>query len=30
MHVLIVEDEPEMAGLIARGLQEESYELHQY
>jgi DNA-binding response OmpR family regulator len=27
MHVLIVEDEPEMAGLIARGLQEESYEV---
>ncbi len=25
MHVLIVEDEPEMARLIARGLQEESY-----
>lgn len=27
MHVLIVEDEPEMAGLIARGLREESYEV---
>lgn len=27
MHVLMVEDEPEMAGLIARGLQEESYEV---
>ena len=27
MHVLIVEDEPEMARLIARGLQEESYEV---
>jgi len=27
MHVLIVEDEPEMAGLLARGLREESYEV---
>jgi len=27
MHVLIVEDEPQMAGLIARGLREESYEV---
>jgi DNA-binding response OmpR family regulator len=27
MHVLIVEDELEMAGLIARGLQEESYQV---
>jgi DNA-binding response OmpR family regulator len=27
MHVLIVEDELEMAGLIARGLREESYEV---
>lgn len=27
MHILIVEDEPEMAGLLTRGLQEESYEV---
>lgn len=27
MHVLIVEDEPEMAGLLARGLEEELYEV---
>jgi DNA-binding response OmpR family regulator len=27
MHVLIVEDEPEMAGLLSRGLQEEQYEV---
>lgn len=27
MHVLIVEDEPEMAGLLARGLREERYEV---
>ena len=27
MHVLIVEDEPEMAGLLARGLREEQYEV---
>ena len=27
MHVLIVEDEPEMAGLLSRGLKEEQYEV---
>jgi DNA-binding response OmpR family regulator len=27
MHILIVEDEPEMAGLLARGLEEESYQV---
>jgi DNA-binding response OmpR family regulator len=27
MHILVVEDEPEMAGLLARGLREESYEV---
>jgi two-component system, OmpR family, response regulator len=27
VHVLIVEDEPEMAGLLARGLREEQYEV---
>ena len=27
MHVLVVEDEPEMAGLLSRGLREESYEV---
>jgi DNA-binding response OmpR family regulator len=27
MHVLIVEDEPEMAGLLCRGLKEEQYEV---
>jgi DNA-binding response OmpR family regulator len=27
MHVLIVEDEPEMAGLLSRGLEEEQYEV---
>ena len=27
MHILIVEDEPEMAGLLTRGLEEESYQV---
>ena len=27
MHILVVEDEPEMAGLLTRGLREESYEV---
>ncbi len=27
MHILIVEDEPQMAGLLARGLEEESYQV---
>jgi DNA-binding response OmpR family regulator len=27
MHILIVEDEPEMAGLLTRGLEEESYKV---
>jgi DNA-binding response OmpR family regulator len=27
MHVLVVEDEPEMAGLLTRGLEEESYQV---
>jgi CheY-like chemotaxis protein len=27
MHILIVEDEPQMAGLLARGLQEELYDV---
>jgi len=27
MHVLIVEDEPEMARLLARGLEEEQFEV---
>ena len=25
MHILVVKDEPEMAGLLKRGLEEESY-----
>ena len=27
MHILVVEDEPEMAGLLTRGLEEESYQV---
>src|SRR6266446_10135074 len=27
MHILIVEDEPQMAGLLTRGLEEESYQV---
>lgn len=27
MHILVIEDEPEMAGLLTRGLREESYEV---